>query len=499
MFANWFTRIPGLKRILSRPERRRMRLSPVRRLLMNVEALEDRVVPATILWTGAAGNNLWSTPGNWSSGTVPTSADNVFNSLSSQIQVGSAAAAKTLDFTGGTAQLRILSAGSLTLGSAAADASSLNNGLVLDSGGTITATGTVALGGSSTFSGGTINGGTIASGAVTGGLHLSGSATHAAGVVTLNGNMAVESGGSYFISVANAHAVAGGGTLLVRNGGTLNASGVTIGIDHLVNDGTTSISSGTFLTVVNAHTHAGAFAVTGALAFTGNTTFASGSSFSGTGSVDFGNRFITVQSSLTINNVNSSGTIDVASGRTFTFAGNSTTTNVGLAGVGGFANTGALSVAGTSAALTTTLSNSGTITQTVGTLRLGGATITNQAAGTYILSGNSLINNNISGVSAFNNSGILRKSGGGVSELLGVLSLNNSGGTLDAVSGTLNFPGGHQHRRNLLHRRQRRGVGAVRHPDRHRKPCRNRGRNLSRLRERRHHGRDRRSHAELPE
>jgi autotransporter-associated beta strand protein len=53
------------------------------RRILNLEQLESRLAPATFTWTGAGGNNLWSTPGNWAGNTAPLStstADNlVFN------------------------------------------------------------------------------------------------------------------------------------------------------------------------------------------------------------------------------------------------------------------------------------------------------------------------------------------------------------------------------------------------------------------------------------
>ncbi|MDW8244825.1 MAG: autotransporter-associated beta strand repeat-containing protein, partial [Thermogemmata sp.] len=49
---------------------------------LHVEALEDRVAPATIVWTGAGPNSLWSTPQNWNLGRAPQAGDDiVFSSL----------------------------------------------------------------------------------------------------------------------------------------------------------------------------------------------------------------------------------------------------------------------------------------------------------------------------------------------------------------------------------------------------------------------------------
>src|SRR5205809_3574298 len=57
----------------SSPSRKRPAFSPVR-----LEFLEDRTAPATLTWTGAAGNN-WNNAGNWTGGGVPSAANNVLN------------------------------------------------------------------------------------------------------------------------------------------------------------------------------------------------------------------------------------------------------------------------------------------------------------------------------------------------------------------------------------------------------------------------------------
>jgi autotransporter-associated beta strand protein len=53
-----------------------------RRFRLCLEELETRLAPA-LVWTGAAGNSNWSSPGNWQGGTIPTvgaTVDLVFNS-----------------------------------------------------------------------------------------------------------------------------------------------------------------------------------------------------------------------------------------------------------------------------------------------------------------------------------------------------------------------------------------------------------------------------------
>ena len=55
-----------------------------RRALLRLQELEKRDCPSTVTWTGPDGGN-WTTPGNWSTGTVPAATDDVvFNGSYSQ-------------------------------------------------------------------------------------------------------------------------------------------------------------------------------------------------------------------------------------------------------------------------------------------------------------------------------------------------------------------------------------------------------------------------------
>src|SRR5262245_5665867 len=38
---------------------------------LRLESLEERLSPATNIWTGGGGNTFWNTPANWSAGHVP--------------------------------------------------------------------------------------------------------------------------------------------------------------------------------------------------------------------------------------------------------------------------------------------------------------------------------------------------------------------------------------------------------------------------------------------
>src|SRR5262249_26225224 len=48
-----------------------MRSASLRRRRLILETLETRAVPATLVWTGAAGDELWSSPNNWAGGGSP--------------------------------------------------------------------------------------------------------------------------------------------------------------------------------------------------------------------------------------------------------------------------------------------------------------------------------------------------------------------------------------------------------------------------------------------
>lgn len=87
-----------------------------------LEPLEVRALLTAVSWTGNAGDNLWSTPGNWSSNAVPGSADDVTIDVASDPQVRFTAAAgsrtinsllsrENLSFEGGS--LKILTTGRL--------------------------------------------------------------------------------------------------------------------------------------------------------------------------------------------------------------------------------------------------------------------------------------------------------------------------------------------------------------------------------------------------
>jgi hypothetical protein len=87
--------------------RRRARFRPC------LEALEDRLAPAIVSWTGLAGDGNWSTPANWSSRAVPTAADDVLISGTGTITHGNAVSDRVHSIQGD--QLLVIAGGTLTM------------------------------------------------------------------------------------------------------------------------------------------------------------------------------------------------------------------------------------------------------------------------------------------------------------------------------------------------------------------------------------------------
>jgi hypothetical protein len=78
-FAAWVRRFQLITRSTQSISQRRTGARQVRRAhVPAVRRLEDRSLPSTVTWTGAAGDFNWDTAGNWDSRTVPGPSDDVF-------------------------------------------------------------------------------------------------------------------------------------------------------------------------------------------------------------------------------------------------------------------------------------------------------------------------------------------------------------------------------------------------------------------------------------
>jgi hypothetical protein len=102
MFFHWLRKRVRVKSGVS-GRKHRPRARTARPIL---EALEDRTVPSTLTWTGAAGDNNWDTAANWYTGSSvaaapPTNGDNVVIN-GGTVNLSHAASIASLSFSGGT-------------------------------------------------------------------------------------------------------------------------------------------------------------------------------------------------------------------------------------------------------------------------------------------------------------------------------------------------------------------------------------------------------------
>ena len=125
---------------------RKHRVGKPKNARLGLEALEDRLAPALVQWTGAGGDLLWSDAQNWSGGQLPGSSDDAV--------IGTAFAGQTIVSSGTVSINSVTSAASLSItagsftiaGASTADnstgVSALSSNLLL-SGGTLTGAGTL--------------------------------------------------------------------------------------------------------------------------------------------------------------------------------------------------------------------------------------------------------------------------------------------------------------------------------------------------------------------
>jgi hypothetical protein len=325
-----------------------------------VEALEDRLAPANVQWTGGAGTLKWTDTHNWSTGALPGSSDDVTINIavSGPITIGSGTQSIN-SLTDTTASLS-LTGGSLTLAAASSISQSISvgfpstltaggslsvGGLTLSSG-ALTGAGTVTVSGLLVWTGGTMSGTgeTVASGGVQFGapagmtgtglevldtrtLILGGSSTLNDGS---NSNLKLESSAALQIQAGGSLDVLSGLITTDGHGEPFTNAG-TLSVDAgsttsqiwpaFTNSGSVQVNSGT-LSLLSAGTQTGTFSVASgatldfALNFnTAATTMAAGSSFSGAGTVEFEGSSTTTFASGSVYNL--TGTTEVVGAVTF--------------------------------------------------------------------------------------------------------------------------------------------------------------------------------------
>jgi len=336
-----------------------------------------------VTWTGGAGTNNWGDAANWSSNSVPTSADDVSLTGASTIVANVAAVAKDLTLNNSGLSLTILSGNSLAL-----------SGTLTLALGTLNTQGSFpTVAGSTSISGGTV-GYTAASGAQTvavepyASLAISGGGTKTlAGIISPTGDLTV-SGGTFDLTGSTCNRATAGGTLTVASGAALKIGGTN---------------------TVPANYSAHSIGATSTIEFSGsnqtipvlNSSQSYGNlTFSGSGTKTAGGS-LTVAGALTIG----SGTTFSAGAYAHTFQGDWLNSGAFAAGAGTVQLTGGVNsvVSGTStfntltvnkasSTFTVTLNNPvtvATLAMTQGTLVAGssGVTITSDRNGPGIITG----------------------------------------------------------------------------------------------------------------
>ena len=203
--------------------RRKRRLLRNRRLFF--EALEERRVLAIVTWDGEAGDDLWMTPANWSTNTVPSTADDVVIDVGATTQIllrgdapaiGSITNRSTLFLEGrtdtGFSQLTIdgpsSNFGTIIMAATSNDGADRSSYLTTRNGALFTnaASGAIQVG---VGDGGTLSGNIINQGSIT---IVDGSRLSAAGSFTQAAGSIVTEATGEFLQFAGSFAMTGGTT-----------------------------------------------------------------------------------------------------------------------------------------------------------------------------------------------------------------------------------------------------------------------------------------------
>lgn len=282
-----------------------------------IEALEDRTLLAAIAWTGAAGDGLWHTPGNWSALQVPAAADDVTIDVPSSptISFTSASGERTVASLV-SRELLTISGGQLSIGGAA----TLSSTTTL-SGGTLALSGQANVTGTFRWLAGTLAGGgslEIAPGATLATQDLAprtlsttvlvrGVFNYAGNLsITLDdGTLTIAAGASMnWSGVGNLNGGPGGPSSSVNNYGSITKSGIAAGSIQVpfANYGTFTVRNAALL-LFSPSTLGGNFIIesTGAISLGASVMYVQGVNFVGAGQLGFsGGQHLLPQGALSI-------------------------------------------------------------------------------------------------------------------------------------------------------------------------------------------------------
>jgi RHS repeat-associated protein len=255
--SRWFH---ALKKSLTASRTRRGRPRRDARRRPVVEQLEERAAPAVVTWTGAAGDGLWSTANNWSSGSVPGNGDDAV--ITGNVSVTHSSGSDTINtLTLGTgATLQITGASTINLQGAV--------------GPQVTNDGTIDIGSSDgSTSGLLLFSSTPSSISGTGTINLE---NNGANVLEPNSADTLTIGSGQTVDAVNGQIGYSGGILINQATITTSAaSGATV-VVNLGGSGGSGSNSGTISATSGNLTVFGAFTNTGTISITGGGTLTLG-------------------------------------------------------------------------------------------------------------------------------------------------------------------------------------------------------------------------------
>ena len=422
-------------------------------------------------WINSSGGN-WSTSSNWSTGTVPTAANDAIIDASGTytVNLDVAPAFNSLTVGGGATGTQTLNCAGNSVNFTNASTVAANGALTLSSGtltgAALTVNGSMDWNGNGALSN-TLN---ISS---SGTLNLPGSGTRFIGGGTLNNSGTVNWSGGNNISIYDSGVINNlGGALFsvtndqiiyqhccsvgqaFNNAGTFRktvAAGTTsVNNGGFNNNGTVDIQSGTFNPIAGG-TSTGVFNATaaGTILFTNNSyTLGTGATLTGPGTFQLNGAQLNVSAAVTVDHlVQSSGTLNINSGASVSTSASGVvdwTGNATLTGSGSLAITSGatlnLTGSGTRFIDGGTLNNSGTVNWSGGNnISVYDTGVINNLSGAlFSVTNDQIIYQHCCSVGQpFNNAGTFRKT-----TATGTTSVNNGGfnnsGTVDIQSGTFN-------------------------------------------------------------
>jgi hypothetical protein len=463
---------------------------------LRIEALEDRLTPSNVSWTGAGDGVNWGDARNWSSGALPGAADDVTIQAAPDVSVHfnlfGSATVNSLQSSNPV----VMDLGSLTLASASAiDTLTLSGALatltidghldlqsLIQSNGTFTGPGNVTIHDQWTWTSGSMagTGHTV--------LDSTGQATLSGGFFSMLVDRTVENRGTA-TAVNNGFDFRGnaawnnrpGSLFTLRDGASLgnffagpasrfNNRGVldvedgsntsTIGIP-LQNAGDVDLESGT-LNLSGGGAARGSFHLAGSTVLSINSDYALNrhASVSGTGTLQVtifhtlqiagrvhvpnltvSGGTVTVNGGLVVGNLTESGGT-VGGAGTVTINSHWTWTGGNMTGPGRTVLNGTATLSGGFFSMLDgrTVDNLGTATATGDGIDFrNGAIWNNRRGSTFVLSNAASLGNFFAGAAQFNNAGLLVKDGSGTS-VIG-FDLNNTGRLRIASTGTLQVAG----------------------------------------------------------